>query len=63
MKKLFIAVGLFFLSSLFMQANALVVEQKDTGYVSVNAVSAKEIITDTASIYFSVETSSTLKQQ
>ncbi len=59
MKKLFIAVGLFLLSSLFMQANALVVEQKDTGYVSVNAVSAKEIIPDTASIYFSVETSST----
>ena len=57
MKKLFIAVGLFLLSSLFMQANALVVEQKDTGYVSVNAVSAKEIIPDTASIYFSVETS------
>ena len=59
MKKLFIAVGVFLLSSLFMQANALFVEQKDTGYVSVNAVSAKEIIPDTDSIYFSVETSST----
>ena len=42
---------------MLMKANAATIVHKDMGYVSVNATASKEIIPDTASIYFSVDTS------
>lgn len=59
MKKIFTAMGLFAVMALFSfsaNANAMTVVQKDMGYVSVNTSVSKEIIPDTASIYFSVDT-------
>lgn len=59
MKKLFIALGLFAATAFIMPANAITVVEKDMGYVSVNSSADKEIIPDTASIFFTVETVST----
>ena len=57
MKKLltFLVVCLSF--SMLLKADAATIVHKDMGYISVNATAAKEIIPDTASIYFSVDTS------
>ena len=57
MKKILLFLGLFIGLSGALSANAVTVTHKDMGYVSVNATASKEIIPDTASIYFSVDTS------
>lgn len=56
MKKLFVLLGILAMSAFTMSADAITVVEKDMGYVSVNASASKEIVPDTASIYFSVET-------
>ncbi len=62
MKKVLFAVGLvlfaFFAYFESSQAvSAVTVVHKDLGYISVNSSASKEILPDTASIYFNVETS------
>ena len=59
MKNLFILLSVICFGLCGLQANALTVVNKDMGYVSVNATASKEIVPDTASIYFTVETSAT----
>lgn len=56
MKKLLVMLGLIVVGAFTMSAQAITVVEKDMGYVSVNASASKEIVPDTASIYFSVET-------
>lgn len=56
MKKLLIILGLLVSASLVMPANAITIVEKDMGYVSINSSASKEIVPDTASIFFSVET-------
>lgn len=56
MKRLLVALGIIAAGALFVPANAITVVDKEMGFVSVNASASKEIVPDTASIYFSVET-------
>ncbi len=62
MKKIVLAISLLLLTSFFyfkspLSANAITVVHKDMGYISVNSSASKEVLPDTASIYFNVETS------
>ena len=57
MKRILLLLGVFAALSLGLCTEAVTVTHKDMGYVSVNATANKEIIPDTASIYFSVDTS------
>ena len=62
MKKIVLAISLLLLTSFFyfkspLSANAIAVVHKDMGYISVNSSASKEVLPDTASIYFNVETS------
>lgn len=56
MKKLLIMFGVLAAVLFAVPANAFTIVEKDMGYVSVNSSADKEIIPDTASIYFTVET-------
>lgn len=56
MKKLLITLFLFCLPILCSAANAITITEKNMGYVSVNTSATKEVVPDTASVYFSVET-------
>lgn len=56
MKKLFILLGLFFAFNIASQAQAITIVEKDMGFVSVSASSTKEVLPDTASIRFAVDT-------
>ena len=56
MKKLLITLFLFCLPILCSAANAITITEKNMGYVSVNTSATKEVVPDTVSVYFSVET-------
>ncbi len=58
MKRIFVTLGLLVMSVFAAPVNAYTVVEKDMGYVAVNTTASKEITPDTASIYFSVETTS-----
>ncbi len=57
MKKLIISLGLLIFALCSLPVSAITVVEKDMGFVAVNTTASKEIIPDTASICFSVETS------
>lgn len=56
MKKILALFGLFSMFALPLTADAITVVEKPMGYVSVNATASKEVVPDTASIYFAVQT-------
>ena len=56
MKKFLIGLMIAFVCNIPMSAKALTIVNKDMGFISVNASSSKEVVPDTASISFAVET-------
>ncbi len=57
MKKILFILALLFTFVYSNSADAITVVHKDMGYISVNSTASKEIIPDTASVYFTIETS------
>src|SRR5574344_2465954 len=56
MKKLLVYLIVLIASTFMMPADALTIVEKDMGYVSVSTNSTKEVVPDTASVTFTVET-------
>jgi len=56
MKKFVLILSLFLAFGLNLSTEAVTVVEKDMGFVSVNANATKEIVPDTASIRFTIET-------